>query len=249
MDSPDCTYLVLSDHCFLSDYVCWLCMEHGDDRRSRSVCGGGLPARRSTAPNLDVSECSGFRHRLALGEIRGHDYPCFPISNVFVASNSNTDHSRFLSLSDPISYDGGDCHSWNPVLGKFEPIEKDARPSESCLTIHCPRKTQGSFFSQPRGHGDSITRPFFKERAFSLYYGNEVQVPLDDPLQFTKLKGVSPSVRSNLKHRKRRTNNDQAKSYLAYLLSVVEYSGRVRPGHSVDANCNANPGLGEIRRW
>jgi len=134
MDSLDCTYLVISDHCLLSDDVYRLCMELGDNRNSRPACSGGLSSRRSTAPNFDVSECPGIRHRLALGEIGGSDFPYFPVGDAFAASNSKTDHSRFLSLSDSISYVVGDSHSWNTVLGMLVAIEKAANLLERCLT-------------------------------------------------------------------------------------------------------------------
>ena len=135
MDPPDCTDLVLSAHSLFSDNAYWLCMELGDNRKSRPVCGGGLFSRRSTAPNLDIFECLGIRHRLAMGEIRGRDYPCLPVCYDFVASNSKPAHSRFLSHSDPLSYVDGDCHSWNTVLGELVAIEKNANILERCLPI------------------------------------------------------------------------------------------------------------------
>jgi len=87
-DTLDCTYLALSNHCLLSDNAYRLCMALGDNRKSRPVYGGGLSPRRSTTPNLDVSECPGIRPRLALREIWGSDYPSFPVRSAFVASNS-----------------------------------------------------------------------------------------------------------------------------------------------------------------
>lgn len=122
-------------------------MELGDNRKSRPVCGGGLSSHRSTTSNLDVSERPGISHRLAMGEIGGSDYPCFPVSNDFVASNFKTDHSGFLSPSDPFDYVVGDCHSRNTIYSVLEAIEKDANLLDEPLAA--PSRT-GSRESGPR---------------------------------------------------------------------------------------------------
>jgi len=140
MDVPDCPYLVITDYPLLSANANWLCMELGDNRKSRPVYGGGLSPRRSTTPNLDVSECPGIRHRLALGEIGGSDYPCFPISSDLVASNSKTDHSRFLSLSSTLSYVDGDCRSWNIILGVLVEVKKETNSSEMKHSLYVYKK-------------------------------------------------------------------------------------------------------------
>jgi hypothetical protein len=145
MDAPNSANLVISDHCLLSDDACWLCMELGDDRKSRSVCDGRLSRHRGTTSNLDVSECSRIRHRLALGEIGRSHYTCFRVSNAFTASNSKTCYSRFLSLRDPLSFGGGDCYSWNTILGVLVAIEKDSSLLERCPTNRwSPGRTPGS---------------------------------------------------------------------------------------------------------
>ena len=134
MDAQDCPNMELSDYCLLSYYVHRLCMVMGDNRCSRSICGGGLSPPRSTTPNLDVSGCPGIRNRLALGEIGRSNYPFFPDNSDFVASNHKANHPGFLSLSFPLFYVDGYCYSWNTVPGILVAIEKGACSLERLLT-------------------------------------------------------------------------------------------------------------------
>jgi hypothetical protein len=123
MDALDCPSMELSDHSLCSTSARWLCVELGDHGCSRSVCGGGGSLHRSPTPDLYVSECPGIGHCLALGAAGRNDFHCLPTGSAFIASHSQSDHSRFPPFSGTLSSVDGHNHSCNSIPGVWVAIK------------------------------------------------------------------------------------------------------------------------------
>jgi hypothetical protein len=125
----------LSDHSLRSTSARWLCVELGDHGCSRSVCGGGGSLHRSPTPDLHVSECPGIGHCLALGAAGRNDFHCLPTGSAFVASHSESAHSRFPPFSGTLSSVDGHNHSCNSIPGLLVAIKIGSNPCERSLVI------------------------------------------------------------------------------------------------------------------
>jgi len=116
MDTSDCSYLVLSNYCLLSNDADRLFLELGNNWKGRSAHCGELSNNRSAPTDIYVFKYLGVRHSMALGEIWGSNNTRFSIYCADFTSNSKTYHSGFLLGSDPLHYVVSDFNSWSNVL-------------------------------------------------------------------------------------------------------------------------------------
>jgi hypothetical protein len=135
MDTLDCPSLELSDHSLRSTYACRLCVELGDNGCSRPVCGGGGSLHRSLTSDLYASECPGIGYCLALGATGRNDCHSSPTGSAFVASHSESAHSRFPPFSDSLSSVDDSNHSRSIIPDLLVAIKIGGNPCERSLGI------------------------------------------------------------------------------------------------------------------